>query len=81
MHSRGIVMCDVKPQNFAMGVGRAANVVHLLDFGHSALYIDPNTNSQVPPERPRHALGTARYASVAAHMRQGQSSPRYMYHS
>ncbi|EIW54980.1 kinase-like protein [Trametes versicolor FP-101664 SS1] len=73
VHSRGIAMCDVKPQNFAMGVGRAANIVHLLDFGHLALYIDPNTNSQVPPDRPRHALGTARYASVAAHTRQAVS--------
>ncbi|OJT07572.1 Casein kinase I isoform alpha [Trametes pubescens] len=73
VHSRGIVVCDVKPQNFAMGVGSAANVVHLLDFGHSALYLDPDNDAHVPTDRRRHALGTARYASVAAHMRQAVS--------
>ncbi|KAI0763491.1 kinase-like domain-containing protein [Trametes elegans] len=69
VHSRGVIVCDLKPQNIAMGVGKNANVAYLLDFGHARLYIDPDTNTHVPATNPRHTVGTPQYASVAAHAR------------
>ncbi|KAI0676289.1 kinase-like protein [Trametes maxima] len=67
LHSRGVVCCDVKPHNFAMGMGKTAGTVHLFDFGHSRMYIDQKTGEHIPFYPVRHATGTIRYASVAAH--------------
>ncbi|KAI0355891.1 casein kinase [Trametes cingulata] len=69
LHSRGIVSCDIKPHNFAMGSGQDADIVHLFDFEHSRLYIDPSTGVHIPFRTERHATGTLRYASIAAHRR------------
>ncbi|KAI0676275.1 kinase-like protein [Trametes maxima] len=67
LHSRGVVCCDVKPHNFAMGMGKKAAIVHLFDFGHSKMYVDHQTGEHIPFQPERHAVGTIRYASVAAH--------------
>ncbi|KAI0370613.1 kinase-like protein [Pilatotrama ljubarskyi] len=69
LHSRGIVSCDIKPHNFAMGSDANADIVYLFDFEHSRLYIDPSTGLHVPFRTERHSTGTVRYASVAAHRR------------
>ncbi|KAI0641535.1 casein kinase [Trametes meyenii] len=67
LHSRGIVCCDVKPHNIAMGTGRAAGIVHLFDFRHSRMCVDHKKGGHIPFNPARHAVGTIRYASVAAH--------------
>ncbi|KAI0367351.1 kinase-like protein, partial [Pilatotrama ljubarskyi] len=67
LHSREAFNSDVKPQNFAIGNKEHSEIVHLLDFGHAKMYLDPNTGEHIPFREDRHATGTARYASVAAH--------------
>ncbi|PIL23230.1 hypothetical protein GSI_14540 [Ganoderma sinense ZZ0214-1] len=67
VHSRGLLVVDVKPQNFAVGMGDNAHVVYLFDFGHSKLYLDPATGKHHPYVKNRSATGTAVYASIAAH--------------
>ncbi|KAI0659752.1 kinase-like protein [Cubamyces menziesii] len=70
LHSRCLVSCDVKPQNFAMGAAnKDANTVYIFDFALAKLYIDRETGQHLPFCKRRHAKGTIRYASVAAHYR------------
>ncbi|EED82521.1 predicted protein, partial [Postia placenta Mad-698-R] len=67
-HSKGIVLRDVKPDNFAMGHGHLANIVHLYDFGLSKLYRDPETGAHMAYREDRQRLGTIRYASLNMHL-------------
>ncbi|KAG2041071.1 hypothetical protein BDR03DRAFT_946920 [Suillus americanus] len=39
-HSRGVVLRDIKAENFAMGVGQKSHIVYLFDFGLAKLYVD-----------------------------------------
>ncbi|KAG2041099.1 kinase-like domain-containing protein [Suillus americanus] len=41
-HSRGVVLRDIKPENFATGVGEKSHIVYLFDFGLAKLYVDPS---------------------------------------
>ncbi|KAI1787528.1 kinase-like protein [Ganoderma leucocontextum] len=67
VHSRGLLVVDVKPQNFAIGMGDNAHVVYLFDFGHSKLFLDPATGEHRPYTANHSATGTVVYASIAAH--------------
>ncbi|KAH9888117.1 kinase-like protein [Cubamyces lactineus] len=70
LHSRGLVSCDIKPQNFAMGAAnKDPNTMYMFDFAHAALYIDRETGKHVPFCERRATRGAIRYASVAAHRR------------
>ncbi|KAI0659742.1 kinase-like protein [Cubamyces menziesii] len=70
LHSRGLVSCDIKPQNFAMGAAnKDPNTVYMFDFALAVLYIDRETGEHVPFCERRGSRGTVRYASVAAHRR------------
>ncbi|KAI0323549.1 kinase-like protein [Cubamyces sp. BRFM 1775] len=70
LHSRGLVSCDIKPHNFAMGATDTdPRTVYMFDFGHSKMYIDHKTGGHLPFRERRHARGTIRYASVPAHYR------------
>ena len=74
IHSRGLVCCDIKPQNFAMGApDKDPNTVYMFDFAHSKMFIDPETGKHLPFCERRHKKGTVRYASVPAHRRHGTS--------
>ncbi|KAI0767561.1 kinase-like protein [Fomes fomentarius] len=68
IHSRGIVSCDIKPHNFAMGFQENVRIVHLFDFSHAQLFVDPTTGAHIPFCSERSTMGTPRYASVAAHL-------------
>ena len=72
LHSRGLVHGDVKPHNFAMGTGTRSGIVHLFDLEHARMYIDPATGEHIPNSGRRHATGTVRYASIAAHLSHGE---------
>ncbi|KAG1849705.1 hypothetical protein DFJ58DRAFT_794829 [Suillus subalutaceus] len=60
VHSRGVILRDIKPENFAMGVGENSHVVYLFDFGLAKL-------SHIPFREGRVGLGTPRYASYNVH--------------
>lgn len=66
VHSVGIVHRDVKPDNFLMGRGSKAGVVHIADLGLAAFYRDPS-GKHVSFTRGRKLTGSARFASVHAH--------------
>lgn len=39
MHSKGFVHRDIKPENFAIGNEGSEDIIYLLDYGLSHMYI------------------------------------------
>jgi serine/threonine protein kinase len=68
IHSRNFVHRDLKPSNIVMGVGKRANVVHLIDFGLSKEFRDPNTHLHIPFNKGLGFIGTAAFASINSHL-------------
>ena len=51
-----------------MGLGKHANIVHLIDFGLSKEYRDPNTHAHIPFNTGLGLVGTATFASINSHL-------------
>ncbi|KAH3765824.1 serine/threonine kinase [Pelomyxa schiedti] len=68
VHSKGWVHRDLKPQNFLMGCGQTANIVHIIDLGLAKQYRDPITQQHIPRNKGLSMTGTARYASINTHL-------------
>ncbi|KAH7691295.1 Protein kinase, partial [Aphelenchoides avenae] len=68
VHESGYIHCDIKPENFLMGVGGEESVLYLIDFGLSRkyTYIDEDgTLKHIPEEKTgKGYVGTAKYASA-----------------
>ena len=74
LHAKCYIHRDIKPDNFLMGRGARKNTLYIIDFGLSKVYMDPRTRRHVPYKEGKNLTGTARYASVGAHL--GQESSR-----
>ena len=69
MHDVGLIHRDIKPSNFAMGLGDKSSVCVMIDFGLSKKF--RSSNGEIRPARDSPGFrGTARYASVNAHLEQ-----------
>jgi len=68
IHERGFIHRDIKPENFLIGRKNKANQVYVIDFGLAKQYRDPQTHSHIPLVEYKSLTGTARYASVNAHL-------------
>jgi serine/threonine protein kinase len=68
VHKKNFIHRDMKPENFLMGLGRESHTVHLIDFGLSKKFKDPKTHQHIPYKENKNLTGTARYASVNAHL-------------
>lgn len=73
LHTRHIIHRDIKPENFLMGLGSKTNIVYLIDYGLCKRYRDPHTKLHEPYREDRSLTGTARYASINAHVGVEQS--------
>jgi hypothetical protein len=51
-----------------MGLYEKSNTVYIIDLGLSRRYKDKNTGQHIPYRQNRHLMGTARYASINAHL-------------
>lgn len=72
IHSRGkLVHRDIKPENFLMGRGRDRHTVFIIDFGLAKLFQNPRNGVHISMKEGYSLTGTARYASINAHIGHG----------
>ncbi|KAI1292211.1 Casein kinase I isoform gamma-3 [Halotydeus destructor] len=75
IHSKRIIYCDVKPENFviadpairANNDGYAKNLLYVIDFGLSKKFVDQN-GEHIKPQSGTSVFSAARYASINAHL-------------
>jgi casein kinase 1 alpha len=68
VHVKNFIHRDIKPDNFLMGIGRHCNKLFLIDFGLAKKYRDSRTRQHIPYREDKNLTGTARYASINAHL-------------
>ncbi|OWT43391.1 casein kinase I isoform epsilon [Pochonia chlamydosporia 170] len=68
IHARSFLHRDIKPDNFLMGIGKCGDQVHIIDFGLSKRYRDPQSGFHIPYRENKDLTGTARYASINSHL-------------
>lgn len=73
LHRKHFVHRDLKPENFLLGKQRNRNVIHMIDFGLSKMYRNPDTQVHIAPRENIEPVGNARFASINTHMKKEQS--------
>ena len=73
VHNKNFIHRDIKPDNFLMGIGRHCNKLFLIDFGLAKKYRDNRTRQHIPYREDKNLTGTARYASINAHLGKNRS--------
>merc|ERR1712151_1277216 len=72
-HTRSYIHRDIKPDNFLIGRAQKSNIVYIIDFGLAKKYRNPETHVHGPYRENKNLTGTARYASLNAHLGLEQS--------
>ncbi|KAM5221092.1 casein kinase I-like [Ctenodactylus gundi] len=67
LHSKSFIHRDLKPDNFAIGIGKNSDMVFLIDYGLAKQYIDPNTGQHIPYRDDKLLNAAAPFASINTH--------------
>jgi serine/threonine protein kinase len=68
LHEKHFIHRDIKPDNFTIGLSTNVGVIHMIDFGLSKKYYDDKNQMHIEYTQGKSLTGTARYASVNAHL-------------
>lgn len=68
IHEKTFVHRDIKPDNFLMGLREKSHVAYIVDYGLAKRYYDPRSGMHIPYRNDKSLTGTARYASIHAHL-------------
>ncbi|XP_064074880.1 casein kinase I-like isoform X2 [Vanessa tameamea] len=68
VHCKCFIHRDIKPDNFLMGIGRHCNKLYMIDFGLAKKFRDVRTRAHIAYREDKNLTGTARYASINAHL-------------
>ncbi|XP_069363085.1 casein kinase I-like isoform X2 [Maniola hyperantus] len=68
IHCKCFIHRDIKPDNFLMGIGRHCNKLYMIDFGLAKKFRDIRTRAHISYREDKNLTGTARYASINAHL-------------
>merc|ERR1712038_439872 len=68
IHNKNFIHRDIKPDNFLMGIGRHCNKLFLIDYGLAKKFRDNRTRQHIGYREDKNLTGTARYASINAHL-------------
>ena len=68
IHKRTFVHRDIKPDNFLMGLKDKSHVAYIVDYGLAKRFYDPKAKTHIPYRNDKSLTGTARYASIHAHL-------------
>jgi len=72
LHEKGYVHRDIKPENFCFGIEEQSHSLFMIDFGLTRGYKELD-GKHIPYKEKKGLVGTARYASINAHLGVEQS--------
>jgi serine/threonine protein kinase len=68
IHKKTFVHRDIKPDNFLMGLKDKSHICFIVDYGLAKRFYDTKTKTHIPYRNDKSLTGTARYASIHAHL-------------
>ena len=68
IHKKHFLHRDIKPENICIGNEDKTNILFLIDYNLSKRFKDNKSQQHIPYRENRNFVGTARYASINAHL-------------